>query len=133
MRGRLKEGRRAQEEDSPDIDPGAMGALIEESQDIHRDAMVATTTSLDEMVETGFEARAHGEVDLDESRYEAARRSRLFTGAAFGGGLLAAAGVGAAFQGLFSSPPSRHQPPMSRSSRPRLPSRRWRWRPTKPR
>lgn len=103
MRGRLKECRMAPKE-APDVDPIAMGALIAESQDIHCDAMAATATSLDEMVETGFEARAHGEVDLDESRFEAARRSRLFTGAAFGGGLLAAAGVGAALQGLFSSP-----------------------------
>jgi hypothetical protein len=103
MRGRLKEGRTAQE-DGSDIDPGAMSALIEESQDIHRDAMAATTTSLDEMVDTGIEARAHGEVDLDESREVAARRSRLLTGAAFGGGVLAAAGIGAALQGVFASP-----------------------------
>jgi hypothetical protein len=104
MRGRLKEGRRAPEDDTPDVDPVAMGALIEESQDTHRDAMAATAASLDEMVETGTEARAHGQIDPDESRSEAARRSRLVTGAAFGGGLLAAAGVGAALQGVFSSP-----------------------------
>src|SRR5665213_2619905 len=103
MRGRLKEGRTAPE-DGADIDPGAMNTLIEESQDIHRDAMAATTMSLDEMVDTGMEARARGEVDLDESREVAARRSRLLTGAAFGGGLLAAAGIGAALQGVFASP-----------------------------
>lgn len=105
MRGRLKERRLTQQEESSvDVDPSAMSALIEESQDIHSDAMAATTASLDEMVETGMEARAHGEIDLDESREVAARRSHLFTGAAFGGGILAAAGIGAALQGLFSSP-----------------------------
>ena len=35
-----------------------MGSLIEESQDLHHDAMAATVPALDEMVETGREARA---------------------------------------------------------------------------
>jgi hypothetical protein len=87
-----------------DVDPGAMSILIEESQDVHRDAMAATHTSLDEMVETGMESRSNGEIDLEESREVATRRSHLLTGAAFGGGLLAAAGIGAALQGVISSP-----------------------------
>ncbi len=99
---RLKERRSAPEE-AVDIDPRAMGALIEQSQDIHSDAMQVTDTSLAEMVESGIESRAHGETDPDESRQVAAQRSRLMTGAAFGGGLLAAAGIGAALQGLFAS------------------------------
>jgi rubrerythrin len=87
-----------------DVDPGAMGVLIEESQDLHRDAMVATGSALDELVETGAEARAHGGVDLDESLHNASQRSRLMTGAVFGGGILAAAGIGGALQALFASP-----------------------------
>lgn len=105
MRGRLsKRSQPDRQEEIVDVDPHAMGVLIEESQDLHHDAMAATTTSLDEMVETGHEARAHGDIDLDESRQVAARRSQLLTGAMFGGGLLAAAGVAGAFDALFSSP-----------------------------
>ena len=99
---RLKERRSAPEE-AVDIDPRAMGALIEQSQDIHHDAMRVTDASLAEMVESGMEDRAHGTIDPEESRDVAARRSRMMTGAAFGGGLLAAAGIGAALQGLFAS------------------------------
>jgi hypothetical protein len=99
---RLKERRSAPEE-TVDIDPRAMGALIEQSQDIHHDAMQVTDASLSEMVESGMEDRAHGAIDPEESREVAARRSRMMTGAAFGGGLLAAAGIGAALQGLFAS------------------------------
>jgi rubrerythrin len=99
---RLKERRSAPEE-AVDIDPRAMGALIEQSQDIHHDAMQVTDASLSEMVESGMEERAHGAIDPEESRDVAARRSRMMTGAAFGGGLLAAAGIGAALQGLFAS------------------------------
>jgi len=104
MRGRLKQGSADPEEHPVDVDPQAMGALIEESQDIHHDAMTATATSLDELVETGQEARAHGLVDLDESREVAGRRAKLITGAAFGGGLLAAAGIAGALEALFASP-----------------------------
>ncbi len=103
MRGRLKDRRPAPEEGVIDIDPQAMASLTEESQDLHSDAMATTRVALDELVETGQEARAHGEIDPDESRTVAARRARLFTGAAFGGGLLAAAGIGAALQGVFAS------------------------------
>jgi rubrerythrin len=81
-----------------------MESLIEESQDIHHDAMAVTNDSLDEIVETGADARAHGAADPDESRQVAARRSRLITRAAFGGGILAAAGIGGALQAVFSSP-----------------------------
>lgn len=104
MRGRLKSSRTEPEERPVDVDPRAMGALIEESQDLHRDAMVATATSLDELVETGRDARAHGLVDPDESRQAAARRSTLMTGAVFGGGLLAAAGIAGALESLFAAP-----------------------------
>ncbi len=104
MRGRLKRSQPEQEEGIVDIDPRAMAVLIEESQDLHHDSMATTVTALDEMVETGNEARAHGAIDLDESRQVAARRSQLLTGAMFGGGILAAAGIAGAFDVLFSSP-----------------------------
>ena len=103
MRGRLKDRRSAPGEGAIEVDPHAMASLTEESQDLHRDAMATTRLALDELVETGTEARAHGALDPDESRDVAAKRSRLLTGAAFGGGLLAAAGIGTALQGLFAS------------------------------
>jgi rubrerythrin len=81
-----------------------MESLIEDSQDIHHDAMVTTAAALDELVETGTEARAHGGIDPDESRQVAAQRSKMMTGAAFGGGILAAAGIGAALEAMFASP-----------------------------
>jgi hypothetical protein len=104
MRGRLKERRRtASDQGTEELDPRAMASLIEESEDVHHDAMVATGDALAELVETGQEARAQGPVVTEESREVAGRRARLMTGAAFGGGLLAAAGIGAALQGLFAS------------------------------
>ena len=92
MRGILKKGQHRREEETVDVDPSAMGVLIEESNDLHHDAMAATGTALDELVETGHESRAHGAIDPDESRLVAARRSQLVTGAAFGALLLAAGG-----------------------------------------
>lgn len=84
----------------PDLDPTAMALLLEESQDVHRDAMVTTTTALDEMVES----RAGVPVDPDEARESAERRTAQRRHVTFGGGLLAAAGVVAALDALTSSP-----------------------------
>ncbi len=104
MRGRLNRSRPERQEGVVDVDPQALDLLIEESEDLHHDAMGVTTVALDEMVETGNEARAHGVVDLDEARDVAGRRSQLMTGALFGGGILAAAGIAAAFEAVFASP-----------------------------
>jgi hypothetical protein len=104
MRGRLNRNQPEQQEGVVDVDPHAMGLLIEESEDLHHDAMSATAVTLEEMVETGNEARAHEGVDLDESRDVAGRRSQLIAGAVFGGGILAAAGIAGAFETLFASP-----------------------------
>jgi Ferritin-like domain len=104
MRQRLKEARLTEEDRAVDIDPRAMGALMEESRDIHHDAMASTGETLDEMVQTGIEARRHREIDPAEGGNVAARRARLLTGAAFGGGILAAAGIGSALQAVFASP-----------------------------
>ncbi len=104
MRGRPTWSRRDHDEDPADIDPLAMGVLIEASEDLHSDAMITTNSALDEMVETGLEARARGDIDPDESRRVADRRSGLMAGALFGGGILAAAGIAGAFEALFASP-----------------------------
>jgi rubrerythrin len=104
MRGRQTKSQADPEERPVDVDPRAMGTLIEESQDIHHDAMATTSVALDEMVETGQEARAHGLIDPDESREVATRRSNMMTGVVFGGGLLAAAGIAGALEAMFASP-----------------------------
>jgi hypothetical protein len=66
--------------------------------------MAVTTAALDELVETGNEARAHGAVDPEDSRHVGAQPSQLMTGAIFGGGILAAAGIAGALETLFASP-----------------------------
>ncbi len=104
MRDRPEQSRPIGGDHAVVVDPRAMDLLIEESQDLHHDAMTTTTVTLDEMVETGREARISSAFDLDELRQVAARRSRLMTGAAFGGGLLAAAGIAGALEALFASP-----------------------------
>ena len=77
--------------------------LIEESQDLHSDAMVTTRASLDELVEVGHERRARGELDPGQARetaeasHDAVRRSLI------AGGALATAAFGAALVGLTSS------------------------------
>jgi hypothetical protein len=85
---------------SPDIDPRAMDALIEESQDLHRDAMVTTVDALDEMVELNHEgapvSAARTPVSTD--------RRPLRSAVTFGGGVLAAAGVVAALDAVSASP-----------------------------
>ena len=95
-------GQRPEPTEGPptDVDPTAMGLLMEESQDLHHDAMVTTRGALDDMVGAGLEARgATGTagVDPDESRLVAESRSRTLRGAAFGGGLLAAVASSPAF------------------------------------
>jgi hypothetical protein len=77
--------------------------LIEQSQDLHSDAMASTNESLAELVETGHERRARGEIDLDTS-HETARASRegVSRGLA-AGGALAGAAFGATLLGLTAS------------------------------
>jgi hypothetical protein len=84
----------------PDLDRTTMGLLIEESQDVHRDAMVATRTALDELVES----RAGTVVDPDEAREVARRRTANRRRITFGGGLLAAAGAAVALDAIASTP-----------------------------
>jgi ferritin-like protein len=71
------------------LDERALDALIEESQDLHSDAMRATSESLAEVVGNGQERRASGGIDPDETAaYNEARRANLRTG------LTALAGIG---------------------------------------
>jgi hypothetical protein len=90
------------------IDERALAALLEESEDLHTDAMRTTRVGLEEVVERGQEVRAHGGFDPSETRaFHAVRSSGLRSA-----GLLAGAGVGAAVltamaaQGAFADTPS---------------------------
>ena len=85
-------------------DEGAFEQLLEESDDLHADAMRSTRESLTEMVELGHERRAAGGFDAAETRAFAAERRRLMSTSTVGTGALAGAGVGAALLALFSSP-----------------------------
>jgi bacterioferritin (cytochrome b1) len=74
------------------VDETVLEELLEESQDIHTDAMRATRSDLDEFVEIGLERRARGEVEEEGTT----QRSTL--AAPRGSGLAAlgvAAGLGA--------------------------------------
>ena len=82
------------------VDERALGALIEESQDLHSDAMRTTRTSLDEMVEQG----RHGSSDIDEDAPRATERRTLLTSGIGGGRALAAIGAGGALLALMARP-----------------------------
>lgn len=92
-----------------ELDARQFAPLLEESQDLHADSMIATRVALDELVETGREARARGASDPEEiAQFASDRTSRM--PAHFGGHMLAAAGVGAAFAALLSSEAFASQP-----------------------
>ncbi len=86
------------------IDDRALGALIEQSDDLHRDAMHATVEPLEELTELGRERRAHGGADLEEVRDFQSTRSRIMSDLPFGTGVLAAVGFGAALLALMEAP-----------------------------
>lgn len=77
--------------------------LIEQSQDLHSDAMVSTRESLAELVETGQERRSHDQIDLDESRATAKASHAGISRGLVAGGTLAATAFGATLLGLTSS------------------------------
>lgn len=77
--------------------------LIEESQDLHSDAMTQTRESLDELVEIGQERRARGDVDPEESRQMAEATEAGVRKSLVAGGSLATAAFGAALIGLTAS------------------------------
>jgi len=65
--------------------------LIEESEDLHSDAMRTTNAGLADLVEQGRDRRADGDIDPDEIVEYQSERSRLLTKSLAGAGL---AGIG---------------------------------------
>jgi rubrerythrin len=74
------------------IDDRALGALIEESDDLHSDAMRVTRTAMSDLVEYGEERRAGGGFDPAETRSYA----KGLVGVGIGAAILTALGVRAA-------------------------------------
>ncbi|MHB8463491.1 MAG: ferritin-like domain-containing protein [Acidimicrobiales bacterium] len=66
------------------IDDRALGALLEESEDLHADAMRHTTVAMADVVERGREMRARGGPDRDETRRFHVDRAKLLTAAGLG-------------------------------------------------
>src|SRR6185436_55288 len=93
-----------EEEQPVSVDERALGALLEESNDLQSDAMHATREPLRELVERGQERRAHGGLDLDEQRRFTTERNRLVRSSLCGKGAFATLGFGAALLALFDSP-----------------------------
>src|SRR5690349_17057489 len=85
-----------------DIDEGRLDLLIEESDDLHADAMRAVEEPLNDMVEVHHERTARGGIDPDElAAFNERRASGLHISPA---GALAAAGLGTALVALTQSP-----------------------------
>ena len=86
------------------VDERALGALLEESNDLQSGAMREVRESLRELVERGQERRAHDDIDPDEARRFAIERNRLVRSGLLGAGAFAALGFGAALLARFDSP-----------------------------
>lgn len=85
-----------------DLDVQAFASLLEESQDLHSDSMRATRQAVDEVVDIGRQERAAGGEDPDLGAAFAQANSHRVS-AAFGGRMLAAAGIGTVLAGLVAS------------------------------
>jgi hypothetical protein len=83
------------------IDDRALEALIEESQDLHSDAMRTTRAALSDVVDRGQHTRASGGFDHDETAAYHAERERQLTGRL--AGTAGAFGVGAALLGILGA------------------------------
>ena len=94
----------SEEEQPVSVDERALGALLEESNDLQSGAMQATREPLRELVEIGQERRAHGGLDPDEQRQFTTERNRLVRSSLCGRGAFATLGFGAALLALFDSP-----------------------------
>lgn len=77
--------------------------LIEQSQDLHSDAMGQSRESLSELVEVGHERRAHGDIDPEESHRSAQATQAGIRKGLLAGGTVATAAFGAALVGLTAS------------------------------
>ncbi len=86
------------------IDERAFAGLIEESQDLHLDAMRKTTESLDELVEDGLQSRSTSSWVSDHTERQALRAASGFRPAVIAGGALAATSFAAALAALASTP-----------------------------
>jgi hypothetical protein len=84
------------------IDDLRLRELLDESQDLHSDAMTSSRSSLDELVELGHEERSY-DSEMLAPVDEATRRSTLVGGLPTSG-VLAAAGLGAAMVAVIASP-----------------------------
>src|SRR4051812_36777976 len=81
------------------IDDVRLRDLLEQSQDLHSDAMTTTRTSLDELVELGHDdRRERAELEPVDSRHHALVGGLPTTG------ILAAAGLGTAMVALLARP-----------------------------
>jgi hypothetical protein len=80
------------------IDDREFGILLEQSQDLHADSMRHNRVALDDLVDLCRADQAHREADQPIKSAAIARPAFV------GGGLLAAAGVGAAFATLLAAP-----------------------------
>lgn len=77
--------------------------LIEQSQDLHADAMARSRESLAELVEVGHERRANGEIDPAESIATAQATNDGIRKGLVAGGSLATAAFGTALLGVTAS------------------------------
>jgi len=83
--------------------------LIEESQDLHRDAMVSVQDPLDELVELGHQARREGIDPIEVAEQSRQRRSGLRSSLA-GTAALATGAFGVAMLALLDAPASADTP-----------------------
>lgn len=86
------------------LDERALDALIEESRDIHSDAMKMSDASLDELVERGHARRAEGGYDRGENLRGAQAQQAGIRKGLVGGTALAAAAVGGTLLAMTAAP-----------------------------
>lgn len=83
------------------VDEHRLDELLDESRELHTEAMHNATDSIDEFVEHGLERRASGETDKDEDQAFLSQRNADLTRRLAGVG--AAGGIGAAIVALTAS------------------------------
>jgi hypothetical protein len=86
------------------LDDRALGELVEQSQDLHEDAMKATRENLDELVELGHERRARHEIDPEQSALAVEATREGISKGLVGAGAVAATAFGAALMAVTASP-----------------------------
>lgn len=82
------------------IDETRLSDLLDQSQDLHSDAMTISRYELDDLVESGHDAGRAG----DDAPVDEALRRRTLLGGLPKGGVLAAAGLGTAMAALLATP-----------------------------